>query len=206
MPTRVTRWSMLAVLLAFGVSLMHTLGHPATGHDGMAGMSTHRAVDGLFEASYPVGLPPDVSAPHASSAARLGSVEPQAMSTAEPGSVAPQAMRGSLALAPLNGSRAAVHDAHPGMARAAQVARVSGGAWGPAVHGPAPGSHGMDPSLMCLAILTALLALAVTAAGLLRRTRTARPVVPLSYAGGRSRAPPPSPVGHLLATTSVLRV
>ncbi|GAA4209277.1 hypothetical protein [Actinocatenispora rupis] len=196
MPTRVTRWSMLAVLLAFGVALMHTLGHPATGHDGMAGMSTHRAVDGLFEASYPVGLPASVA----------GSGAPDAMSTAEPGSVVSQAMRGGPSLALRYGSPATVHDARPAHTGIVRAAQLADGVPGTAVHGPAPGSHGMDPSLMCLAILTALLALAVTAAGLLRRTRTARPVVPLSYAGGRSRAPPPSPVGHLLATTSVLRV
>ncbi|HEY3506558.1 MAG TPA: hypothetical protein VGN37_27695 [Actinocatenispora sp.] len=127
-----TRWSLLAVLLALGVALMHTLGHPATGHDGRAHVpAAHGAVDGLFAASYP-DLPAD------------------------------------------------------------------------AADMPMPGRHGMDPTLVCLAVLTALLVLAVTVALSVRRFAALRPPVPARALGRRSRAPPG--VGRTLATVSVLRI
>jgi hypothetical protein len=148
MPARVTRWSLLAVLLVFGVALMHTLGHPATGHgDGMpraAGAVAHQQqrlvtpVDGLFAASYPDDLSP------------------------------------------------------------AAVAS--------AMHHPAPGRHGMDPSLMCLAVLTALLAAIVALAV---SGRTARPAGPISLRRAAQRAvrgPPRIPAGLTLASLSVSRI
>lgn len=148
MPTRGSRWSLLAAMLVFGIALMHTLGHPAIGNDAMGHgpetSATHRepgvatAVDRLFAASYP-----DIMS-------------------------------------------------------AVPVTR--------AVHPTTPSPHGMDPSLMCLAVLTALLALVAAIVRYRRRTRPDRPVDG-SRAGGRAARGPPSPrAGRTLATLSVLRI
>lgn len=127
-----TRRSLLAVLLTLGVALMHTLGHPATGHDGRTHVpAAHGVVDGLFAASYPDLL-----------------------------------------------------------AGAADM--------------PMPGRHGMDPTLMCLAVLTALLVLAVAVALSVLRFAALRPPLPTRALGRRSRGPPG--VGRTLATLSVLRI
>jgi hypothetical protein len=148
MPTRVTRWSLLAVLLVFGVALMHTLGHPATGHDdGMhhaADAVVHQQqhfgspVDGLFAASYPDDL------------------SPAAMASA--------------------------------------------------MHHSTPGPHGMDPSLMCLAVLTALLAAVVALAVSGRTARPVRLISPQRAAGRVVRGPPRSRAGLTLASLSVSRI
>jgi hypothetical protein len=69
---------------------------------------------------------------------------------------------------------------------------------------PMRGGHGMDPSLMCLAVLTALLALAAAVAPSVRRAAGVGPAAPTGARGLRSRGPPG--VGVTLATLSVLRI
>ena len=90
----------------------------------------------------------------------------------------------------------------PGVA----VAAPHVGAW-PSLDTPGHHPHGMDPRLMCLAVLTALVAAAVVLARW-RRRRTGPPAVTVTGpAGTPARGPPvPGPIGRTLAAQSVLRI
>ncbi len=76
---------------------------------------------------------------------------------------------------------------------------------GRSVHDPLPFRHGMDPSVMCLAVLTTFLLLAAAAYRILR---TGRGVASRSCprVAGRPRAPPGTPVGRSVAALSVMRI
>ena len=80
------------------------------------------------------------------------------------------------------------------------------GAMVASMHLPAPGPHGMDPSLMCLAILTALSTVAAALALLHHRSTPVRPLAATATAGRAPRSPPTPRVGRRLATLSILRI
>jgi len=144
MPTRIRRrWSLLIVVLAFGIALMHTLGHSAADRSGEMPMAVAAAghavhpVDGLFASAMA-----DTWAAGTELAARAP--------------VAPQ--------------------------------------------------DGMDPSMVCLAVLTSLL-LVVAAAWHRRSGRSTSATT--GHGAPRQptwRAPPPRPTGQSLAALSVLRI
>jgi hypothetical protein len=75
----------------------------------------------------------------------------------------------------------------------------------PVMHLPTPGPHGMDPSLMCLAVLAALLSIGAVIA-LLRHRGTARPGPGPAASGWAVRGPSPPRSGPDLALLSVLRI
>ncbi len=72
-------------------------------------------------------------------------------------------------------------------------------------HHQSPSRHGMDPSVMCLAVLTMFLLFAAAAYRILRSGSAVASHAWPRFVGG-SRAPPGTPVGRAVAALSVMRI
>ncbi|GIL30968.1 hypothetical protein [Actinocatenispora comari] len=189
MPARVTRWSLLAVLLVCGIALMHTLGHPAIGA-GDAGMHSRAA---------PAGQ-------HGSALRHQPSPQRDLLQHAAPVPHGAPASHVALASHGVPASHGAPVPRRDPLFAASYPVAISIVALAPVLHLPTPGPHGMDPSLMCLAVLTALLSAGAVIALLRYRDRTARPGPAPAPSGRAVRGPPPPRSGPALVRLSVLRI
>ena len=181
MPTRLVRWWLLAGLLVAGVALMHTLGHPATG----PAMPGHPATGPAMPGHPATGA---AMPGHGS-----GGTSPGSRTFAD---------RPGAAVGLFAGSRPVGVPSRPVPDGAVTAAT----AW-PSLDTPGPRPHGMDPRLVCLAVLaTLLVAVGAVARRMCRRAAGSPAAVPLP-AGTPARGPPVRrAIGRTLATQSVLRI
>ncbi|MEV7007027.1 hypothetical protein [Streptosporangium sp. NPDC051022] len=183
---------LLLVMLALGIAGMHTLGHP--GH-GPAREGGPMASGHTLEAGRPAAESrPAFTSTSMSMSMSISAAGPVPVSAPPPVPVPASAPVPTSASVPASVPEQAVP---PGRVAASSLS---------ADPGPGDGVPGLDPSSVCLAVLTGLLVLTLSAVASAHARRPREDAAPAAAPPQRAARPPPRRTALRLACLSVLRI